>query len=189
MAETYQFIYWTLILIVLLVALFFASRLMRNFVARRVRRIREFGMDFDGVSDMVKKGLLSPEEAKRVKAVLTRQFSKLYAAPEGDKAESEAGRLVADALASPQEPSAPGGLRRKPPVSPPRPQRPAVAASSKPAQTPVAASPPQPTDVRGGEDDLSDLPLDVVDMYEAGQITHEELVALRRFYAERKRPH
>jgi hypothetical protein len=188
MAETYQFIYWTLILIVLLVALFFTSRLARNFVARRVRRIREFGMDFDAVSDMLKKGLLSPDEAKRVKAVLTRHFSRLYSPPESDKAERGPGGLPADVSAALQEPSLLEGPPHKVAAPPAVRQRPAVAAPSKPPEPSVVASREQPSDIRREEDDLSDLPLDVVDMYQAGQITHEEFVALRRFYAERKRP-
>jgi hypothetical protein len=68
------FLLWIFGATLALIFLFMIARLVRNLTSGRVHQIREFGMDFDSVADMLDKGLLSKEEAGRVKSVLARRF-------------------------------------------------------------------------------------------------------------------
>jgi hypothetical protein len=183
------FLVWVFGALVALILLIIVSRVLRNLFAGRVRRIQEFGMDFDSVSAMLDKGLLTSDEAKRVKSVLTRHFSRLYeqrfAGPSAGGlaalAESEAA-VLGDAAKSAPRPSArqplAGAQHAAPTPAPP---------ASKPAQ-PVAAPAPSAAASEVQPDEATvELPLDVLDMYRAGMITDDEMVALRRFYAARAR--
>jgi len=152
----------------------------------RVSQVHEFGMDFDAVAKMLDKGLLTQEEAKRVKAVLTRHFGRLY--------EQRLGGQLTGVSGGPEEPTAAADMSEwKPSVSPGgRPQartEPGKAGFAQAAQ-PSERSPAAAKELPGKhptEDDLSHLPLDVLDMYRMGMITDEEMAALRRFYAARAR--
>jgi len=179
-------LYWVFAATVALVALFFLSRLVRNIFAHRARQIQEFGMDFDAVAKMMKTGLLSPEEAKRVKSVLARHFSQIYAGRQGVKTDEESGvpsrpqAAIAAAEPTPHQTAAAGSPKPTPPgavsVTP-------AAQPAPPSAPPAAASSPEASPA----DEAGELPLDVLDMYHAGMITDDELEALRRFYAARAR--
>ncbi|KPL08175.1 hypothetical protein AMJ85_08670 [candidate division BRC1 bacterium SM23_51] len=175
------FLYWAFGALIALILLFFLSRLIRNVVGGRVRQVEEFGMDFDAVADMLDKGLLSPEEAKRVKSVLGRHFSKFYERDDESAGESVA-QLEAEMAAGADEPMPPGAPARRSPEQ--------AAPAGAPAQVPPklsTATPQEPSSEAPPDEETAELPLDVLDMYRAGMITDEELVALRRFYAARAR--
>jgi hypothetical protein len=173
----FTFLYWVFGAVVALILLIVVAHVLRGLFASRVRQVQEFGMDFDAVAAMLDKGLLSADEAKRVKSVLTRHFSRLYERRFSGKS---AGDLMAlaesEAIASGNPPLSSRRASGRPPASP----------TSKPSKAPISytqeAAPETPPD-----EPTADLPLDVLDMYRAGMITDDELAALRRFYAARAR--
>lgn len=175
-------LYWIFGGTLALVALFFISRFIRNITSERVRQISEFGMDFDAVAKMLDKGLLTPEEAKRVKSVLARHFSKLY---EKKPAARTAEELLAEEPAvaaartdgaGPKSKAAHAEAAETDSAGPTRPPR---ALPPTPAPQPRPSPPP---DDRAAD---VELPPDIMDMYNAGMIDDDELEALRRFYAAR----
>lgn len=174
-----NFLYWIFGATFGLILLFVIARLVRNIVAGRVRQIERFGMDFDSVADMLDKGLLSSEEAKRVKSVLARHFSQLY---DKKPAEKSPGPSIFSAEA--ELATAVEGAQKQP-SSTPRGQPAQTAPAS--AVEPGATTEQQPPSASRPDLESVELPPDVMDMHEAGMITDEELVALRRFYAARAR--
>jgi len=179
-------LYWIIGATIALILVIVVAHLLRYVFAGRVRQIQEFGMDFDAVTDMLDKGLLTPDEVKRVKSVLTRHFTRLYEQRFGSQSVSDLSALAASEATV-------GGNRAG--TSLPSPDR--SFAQAGPAQAVVAptavpprqtASPVQETTAEGPSDEgLAVLPLDILDMYRAGMITDDELAALRRFYAARAR--
>jgi hypothetical protein len=172
----YALIYWIFGATVALIVLFIVGRLVRNVVGMRVRQVDEFGMDFDSVADMLDKGLLTPEEAKRVKAVLARHFKKLYDRKLSDEPARSAEEELADEIARE------GGELPAAPAAPDRSPKPATVAT--PTESSPAPSPPS-TPQAEPDGESVELPLDIMDMYRAGMISDEELEALRRVYAHR----
>jgi len=184
----FTLVLWVFGALTALIFLVIVVRLLRNIFGGRIRRIQEFGMDFDAVADMLDKGLLSADEAKRVKSVLTRHFSRLY---EQRLARPRAGDFAAvveaEIIASGDSTAAPAGSPKPSRVGAPHaaPARPQSATKPSPGAPP---SPAPPASAESGADEETvELPLDVLDMYRAGMITPDEMAALRRFYAERAR--
>lgn len=159
-----------------IVALFLISRLIRNLVAHRVRQVEEFGMDLDSVTNMLDKDLLTPDEAKKVKSVLSRRFQQMYE----KRTESEPIDLAAEAERA-------GGAG--PTFADTTGQRP-HAQAQPPRPTPSSPAPPSPPTPGASQSDESDdveIPIDVLDMHNAGMITDEEMEALRRYYASKSK--
>jgi len=183
-------LYWIFAATLALILLFFIARVVRNIVAHRVRQIEEFGMDFDAVAEMLDRGLLTPEEAQRVKSVLARHFSRLHQRKFSPKTE-DAETLSPESIAATLAPGAKPAPSAEVPFRPPG--KPAVAAPGAEkagGKAPGAAGGREiaPAAKPSGPEEKTpevELPLDILDMYQAGMITPEELDALRRFYAER----
>lgn len=178
-------LYWMFGFAVAFILLFIVARLLRNIAGGRVRQIEEFGMDFDSVASMLEKGMLSPEEAKKVKSVLARHFKTLYEKPKDARPDApvhSAEEELAAALEAGQEtPSAPAEPAPEPSAPPDQLGATDSASPAEPAtQPPAPSSTPPPAD-----DPAAGVPMDVVDMYRAGMITRDEFEALRRFYAAR----
>ena len=180
-------LYWLFGGTLALIVLFFLSRLIRNVIGYRVRQVEEFGMDFDSVADMLDRNLLTPEEAKRVKSALSRHFQQMYEKkskkPETTTALPEE---AVDALQSKDDrpvssPASPESKTQQ--VRPPD----HVPHGGPPPAHPTAAQPKQTSAPPPDEIDSVEIPIDVLDMYEAGMITDEEMEALRKFYATKKK--
>jgi len=171
------FLFWIFGATVALILLFLIARIFKNVASGKVRQVESLGMDFDAVSGMIDKGLLTPEEAKRVKSVLARHFQGLYtkkSAPPPDlTAEIE--------IAEMQSPARIGGARQE--QSPAKAQPPATRVP--PRAKPEPPRPPVREEAKAKPPPEIELPLDVLDMHKAGMISDEELDALRRFYAAR----
>jgi hypothetical protein len=182
----FTFLYWIFGAVVALILLIVVAHVLRGLFASRVRQVQEFGMDFDAVATMLDKGLLSTDEAKRVKSVLTRHFSRLYERRFSGKSAGDPMALAeSEAIASGNPPLSSRQASGRPPAV--RAQHAAPASpTSKPSKAPISytqeVAPEAPPD-----EPIADLPLDVLDMYRAGMITDDELAALRRFYAARAR--
>jgi len=175
-------LYWIFAGTVGLILLVVVAHLLRNVFAVRIRQVQEFGMDFDAVAGMLEKGLLTAEEAKRVKSVLTRHFTRLY--------EQRLGGQPAGGLAGlvELERAAAGGESKPSPC--PKEQSFAQPESAKEAalvQRGASTGSKVPPEVPPAEAGMGNLPLDVLDMYRAGMISDEEMAALRRFYGARAR--
>jgi len=138
--EWHRFLVALAAIIVGLIVLFFAQKAIRNAIAGRVRSVHEAGMTVQDLKGMETRGLLTPEEARKVREAMAKQF--LDRTREEERAHAEAGTFTAAEMLRIEAEKAEMALQGR--------AKPAVRAAPEPQEVAKAAPPDAlPAHLRG----------------------------------------